>query len=242
MPQAALPHQTQTTANGAALDCRFDLAMSEEAQSTAAALRNKEAGLWVFGHPDIEASWREVVRSGYRCLEAQPPNLVAAREIAARVEAAIDSRVRDRRRDNLWQRWGMGILAVLLVTALALAWAIPASVVVVRLPVWVFLLGAAGGAASGLVSLRNPVDILRHGKLAVFSAATRFFLGAVTGAMLYLLFASGAIAITVGTDATLFHAFVALAGGYCERVLGQVAGQAVTLIGASAADLRDERS
>src|SRR4051812_33114688 len=79
MHQSTLTNNPLALINGVASDCRFDLPMSEEAQSAAAALRNKEASLWVFGHPEVEASWREVIRSGYRCLEAQPPNLVAAR-------------------------------------------------------------------------------------------------------------------------------------------------------------------
>lgn len=238
-PNSCSPHSTN---NGLAiLNSCFEAPMSEETQMVVAALYGKEASLWVFDHPEVIDRWKTVIQTGYQCLAVHPPNVVAAREIAARVEEAITRRVANRRRDNLWQRWGLGAMATVLVGTLALAWAVPKSLTIMQLPLWVAFLGATGGATSGLVAMRTPISILQSGKLAVFSAATRPFLGAITGAMVYLLFASGAISISVGTDPKVFHVFVALAGGYCERLLGQVAGQAVSLLGASTADLRDER-
>jgi hypothetical protein len=217
--------------NGAHPGFDFSQALEEEAQSVAAALRNREASRWVFGEPAVEARWLDLIGTGYECVRSQPPNLVAAREILNRAEAALDARVKNMHRDNLWQRWGMAALAALLIGSLALAWLVPQGAVVVGIPVWVFLFGAAGGSASGLAALRGPIACTRHGKLAVVTAGSRTFLGALTGAMVYLLFASGAISITVGTDPHLFHALAALAGGFSERLLGRAVGQAISFLG-----------
>src|SRR5262249_55807553 len=154
--------------------------------------------------------WRAMIQAGYQCLQAEPPNTVTAREIVDRVETAVKSRVDNMRRDSLWQRWGTIILAAFLVLSLALAGVVPGKMAIVSIPAWALFLGAAGGSASGLVALRSRIDSTRPGKLTVFAAGTRPFLGAVIGSLVYLLFASGAIAITVGTNPRLFYTLVAL--------------------------------
>lgn len=217
--------------------CAFDFTrpMPEDVQRAAALLLSKGTSLWVFGNPEVEARWRMTVETGYECLLAEPPNVVAAQEIAERVQAAIEARVANMRRDGVWQRWSLASLGLVLLGVLAVAGVIPRGASVVSIPAWVFLFGAAGGAASGLVALRSRLDCAQGGKLAVFSAALRPILGSLTGVLAYLLFASGAVSITVGTQPQLFYALASLAGGFSERLLGHALGQTVGFLGSAGA-------
>jgi hypothetical protein len=216
----------------------FAKPMPEPVQTLAAELRNREASLWIFELPEVQERWRSLIESGYRCLAADPPNVAAATEILERVETAISSRVETSRRNRQWQMIGAATLAILLVVMLTLSGFPWSRKAIVGIPMWAFFLGAAGGAASGLVNLRNPISILGHRQFTLVAALSRAFLGAVTGALAYALFSSGIVAITTASDTgattqlktRLFLAFVVLAGGYSERLLGSLAARAETLV------------
>jgi hypothetical protein len=209
--------------------------MEVEDQKVAAALRAKEAGLWVFGDPAVEVRWRAMIQDGYRFLSATPPNRTAAEQIVARVEQAIAAEVCTQGQNRVWQMGAMALLALLTLLLLFAAREVDWKATLMGLPIWVLFLGGAGGAASGLVALRTPIAITSHRRIVVPAAVSRVVLGALTGAMAYLLAASGFIAITAPKNEKLLYIFIALAGGYSERLLGQLAGRAEALVGGTPA-------
>jgi hypothetical protein len=222
-----------SSSNGSGTAGTLDLtkSMKETVQGAAAALRTKEAGLWVFGDPVVEARWRALVQDGYRFLSADPPNLTAAQQIIARVERAIASEVYTQANNRIWQMRSIAVLAALTLLLLFAAWAVPWASNIMGLPIWILLLGGAGGAASGLVALRTPISIASNRRILVPAAFSRAVLGALTGGLAYSLVASGAVAMAAPKKANLFYVFIALAGGYSERLLGQLAERAEALVG-----------
>jgi len=204
--------------------------MEEPVQELAAQLLGKEASLWVFENQQIQAEWRGVVRAGYAALNASPPNLAAAQRIVERLESAIGARVTGAREDRRWQRVGMATLAATVLALLAAGWAIPKSLTIVGIPLWVPVLGALGGAASGLVALRQPIDIHANRQSVVFAAVSRPIVGILTGSVAFALVASGIVSVTVAGDPLLFRALAVLVGGYSERLLGQAVTQVEQLL------------